>query len=149
MKRFIKVAVIVILALVILIYPAVFITNNMIADSLEKKLKGYDLPESSELIDSLSIAGKYTGNGNGMQYLGVVLIKSELSLEEIKVHYSNSGNIVVYEQADENIGFLDRPSGHRFKDFDADDGEHYAVALWGHIESDFIRVILDSDLRGH
>ena len=43
--------------------------NNHTAYKVEKTLCEIPLPEGTELIESLSQAGKLTGNGNGMQYL--------------------------------------------------------------------------------
>ena len=57
--------------------------NNQCAYMVEKKLCETPLPEKTEFIESLSRAGKLTGNGNGMQYFGAILIESELSLEEL------------------------------------------------------------------
>lgn len=44
--------------------------NNHSAHKVEKTLCETPLPEKTELIESLSRAGKLTGNGNGMQYFG-------------------------------------------------------------------------------
>ena len=45
------------------------------------------LPYSTEFIESIHKAGKLVGNGNGMQYFGAILIKSELPLDELKEYY--------------------------------------------------------------
>ena len=63
--------------------------NNHTAYKVEKALCEIPLPEETELIESLSQAGKLTGNGNGMQYFGAILIRSELSLEELDAYYSD------------------------------------------------------------
>ena len=63
--------------------------NNHTACKVEKALCEIPLPEETELIESLSQAGKLTGNGNGMQYFGAILIRSELSLEELETYYSD------------------------------------------------------------
>lgn len=49
------------------------------------------------MIESLSQAGKLTGNGNGMQYFGAILIRSELSLEELETYVANDGARGEYE----------------------------------------------------
>ena len=61
--------------------------NNHTAYKVEKKLCETPLPEKTELIESISRAGKLTGNGNGMQYFGAILIRSDLSLEELDASY--------------------------------------------------------------
>lgn len=50
------------------------------------------LPQNTEIYDSLSVAGNLTGNGNGMNFFGAILIKTELSAEELEQHYSNYRN---------------------------------------------------------
>lgn len=67
-----KLKVVGILAAVVLIGGVVSIPliNNHTAYKVEKTLCEIPLPEETELIESLSQAGKLTGNGNGMQYFG-------------------------------------------------------------------------------
>ena len=74
-----------ILAAVVLIGSVISIPliNNHTAYKVEKALCEIPLPEEPELIESLSQDGKLTGNGNGMQYFGAILIRSDLSLEEL------------------------------------------------------------------
>ena len=48
--------------------------NNYTANKVERASCEIPLPEETELIESLSQAGKLTGNGNGMQYFGAILI---------------------------------------------------------------------------
>ena len=60
-------------------YLYVNISNDEIAQKLEKWLLSTDLPDNTEIIDSISISGKLVGNGNGMQYFGAILIKTDLS----------------------------------------------------------------------
>lgn len=40
------------------------------------------------MVEEFSQARKLIGCGNGMQFFGAILIKSDLSLEEIDSHYS-------------------------------------------------------------
>ena len=76
-----KLKVVGILAAVVLIGGVVSIPliNNHTAYKVEKTLCEIPLPEETELIESLSQAGKLTGNGNGMQYFGAILVKSVAS----------------------------------------------------------------------
>ncbi len=64
------------------------VANNDIANEVENTLRETPLPEETELLDSVSMAGKLVGNGNGMQYFGAILLESELSLEELNDYYS-------------------------------------------------------------
>ena len=65
-----KLKVVGILAAVVLIGGVVSIPliNNHTAYKVEKTLCEIPLPEETELIESLSQAGKLTGNGNGSGY---------------------------------------------------------------------------------
>ncbi len=74
-----------VLALFLLLVPFI---NDCIAKQIEEKLCETPLPVDTEIVDSVSMAGKLAGNGNGMQYFGAVLLKSELSLEELDSYYS-------------------------------------------------------------
>ena len=92
-----------ILVAVVLIGGVISISfiNNNIAYKVEKELCETPLPEKTELIESISRAGKLTGNGNGMQYFGAILIQSELSLKEPEWPFgSASGRLVLKEGKD-------------------------------------------------
>lgn len=54
--------------------PAV---NDMYAREVARELAAVPLPEGTELIEKTSAAGKFFGNGNGMQYFGAVLLKAD------------------------------------------------------------------------
>ena len=51
---------------------------------MANELVHFRLPKNTELIESIYKAGKLVGNGNGMQYFGVILIKSERPLLFLK-----------------------------------------------------------------
>ena len=108
-----KIKVVGILAAVVLIGGSLSIPliNNHTAYKVEKALCEIPLPEETELIESLSQAGKLTGNGNGMQYFGVILIRSELSLEELDAYYSdyrsNEWEYLVEIQKGQSIEVID------------------------------------------
>ena len=102
-----------ILAAVVLIGGVISIPliNNHTAYKVEKTLCEIPLPEETELIESLSQAGKLTGNGNGMQYFGAILIRSDLSLEELDAYYSgyrsNEWECLVETQEGQSIEVID------------------------------------------
>ena len=85
--------------------------NNYTAYKVERALCEIPLPEEAELIESLSQAGKLTGNGNGMQYFGAILIRSDLSLEELDAYYSryrsNEWECLVETQEGQHIEVID------------------------------------------
>ena len=143
----------VLILLPILLYTGVVIANNCLADSVEKDLRAIELPENTRLVESVSIAGKKFGNGNGMQYIGVILVESDMPIEELKAYY------MAYEGAvGEYISVLkqDGPDWrgvHTFKHVDTD-GNYYAVDCMitdtcYYTDSDFIWELLDLDMRGH
>ena len=144
-----KIKVVGILAAVVLIGGSLSIPliNNLIAYKVEKALCEIPLPEKTELIESLSQAGKLTGNGNGMQYFGAILIRSELSLEELDAYYSdyrsNEWEYLVETQEGQPIEVID----HRTLQFTEEikDSGYYIVYSWGSGNS----LLEELDIRGH
>ena len=63
-------------------------TNKYRLHKQEKELAELELPEDTQLIEKQSVCGKLNGNGNGMNYLATILVKSELSLKELQEYYS-------------------------------------------------------------
>ena len=138
-----------ILAAVVLIGGVISIPliNNHTAYKVEKELCETPLPEKTELIESISRAGKLTGNGNGMQYFGAILIQSELSLKELDDYYSdyrsNEWEYLVETQEGQSIEVIDH-GGLQFSEEIKDSG-YYIVYSWGSGNS-----LLDElDIRGH
>lgn len=138
-----------ILAVVVLIVGSLSIPliNNHTAYKVEKALCEIPLPEETELIESLSQAGKLTGNGNGMQYFGAILIKSELSLEELETYYSgyrsNEWEYLVEIQKGQSIKVIE----HKALQFseEIEDSGYYIVYSWGSGNS----LLKELDIRGH
>ena len=124
-----------ILAAVVLIGGVISIPliNNYTAYKVERVLCDISLPEEAELIESLSQAGKLTGNGNGMQYFGAILIRSELSLEELDAYYSdyrrNEWEYLVEIQKGQSIEVIDH-GGLQFSEEIKGSG-YYIVYSWG------------------
>ena len=144
-----KLKVVGILAAVVLIGGVVSIPliNNHTAYKVEKTLCEIPLPEETELIESLSQAGKLTGNGNGMQYFGAILIRSELSLEELETYYSdyrsNEWEYLVEIQEGQSIKVIE----HKALQFseEIEDSGYYIVYSWGSGNS----LLKELDIRGH
>ena len=151
-KRIFIILLIVIISLPITSYVGIVITNNSIADKIEKNLASYELPANTELIDSISVAGKLAGSGNGMQYRGAILVDSDLSKEELKEYYSSEFDYIeVNEQETVNFDFIQNVS------FDVDiksgDKTYYSIICWDddrrEMFGDYISELLDFDIRGH
>jgi len=80
--------------LIFLIIIGTFIVSPMInnyrLNNFEEQLSKYPLPKETSILDSQSICGKLNGNGNGMDFFSVIVIKSELELDEVKDYYNIS-----------------------------------------------------------
>ena len=138
-----------ILVAVVLIGGVISISfiNNNIAYKVEKELCETPLPEKTELIESISRAGKLTGNGNGMQYFGAILIRSDLSLEELDAYYSgyrsNEWECLVKIQEGQSIEVIDH-GGLQFSEEIKGSG-YYIVYSWESENS----LLKELDIRGH
>ena len=88
MRKLGKVGIAVLILLIggIILIPFI---NDYYAYRTKAELCEIPLPDRTEIVDSVYKAGKLTGNGNGMQYFGAILIKSELSLNELEDYYSD------------------------------------------------------------
>ena len=151
-KRIFIILLIVIISLPITSYVGIVITNNSIADKIEKNLASYELPANTELIDSISVAGKLAGSGNGMQYMGAILVDSDLSKEELKKYYSSEFDYIeVNEQETGNLDFIQNVSFNA--DIESGDTTYYSIICWDddrrEMFGDYISELLDFDIRGH
>ena len=138
-----------ILVAVVLIGGVISISfiNNNIAYKVEKELCETPLPEKTELIESISRAGKLTGNGNGMQYFGAILIQSELSLKELDDYYSDHRNneweCLVETQEGQSIEVIEHKALQCSEEIE--DGGYYIVYSLGSGNS----LLKELDIRGH
>lgn len=154
LKRLFKILIAIVIILPIVLYIAIVITNNGIADKIEKKLTSHEMPDNTVLVDSISVAGKLVGNGNGMQYMGSILVESDLSTEELKEYYSSEFDYIeVRKQATAELDFIN-PDNYSFSGFKAEaEKPYYSVTCWDDKRaktfSGFIEGLLDLDIRGH
>lgn len=152
-KAMIIISICVILLLPVLIYSGIVITNNWIAASVARELEKTPLPENTTFFGSVSAAGHLTGNGNGMQYMGSILVISDLTEEELYEHYSESFEYVeVRRQKSQVLDFLNT-NQYSFELFgDPECHTHYSITCWGspkdyHIGG-FAAALLNLDIRG-
>ena len=135
------------LGIVLCFIMSIPIVNDYCAYMVEKELCATPLPENTQLIDSVSKAGKLTGNGNGMQYLGAILIQSELTMEQLDSYYShyreNEWEYLVTVQTDRDLSFIELDH-LRFSQEVTADG-YYIVYSWGK----GIELYEMLDMRGH
>lgn len=87
LRRWIRVLMVFIAALLLVMALVIPVINNFIAAGVADDLEALPLPADTTLVDSVSLAGKSVGSGNGMQYFGAVLLHSDLSLAELQSHY--------------------------------------------------------------
>ncbi|WP_148930881.1 hypothetical protein [Paenibacillus methanolicus] len=108
------------------------------------------LPDKNERVDAVSAARKLVGNGNGMQFFGTMLIRSELTLEQLHDYYTASRkkdrSYIVERQAGNEIDFIDH-GDLIFKELPTDEArsDYYIVYTWG--SSNY--PLSDLNLRGH
>ena len=130
--------------LVVGIPVSIHLVNNYSAYAVEKQLCALALPPQTERVESLSQAGKFVGNGNGMQYFGAILIRSELSMDELLIHYQTAlPGAVVKAQTTQQIECIE----HGTIQFDTPirgDG-YYIVYFFG----SGIKPFSQLDIRGH
>ena len=162
MKRWMKRLVILcaVILVPVLFNAVIMLVNDGIAHSMEKEILACPLPENTELLDSISIAAKVEGNGNGMQYNSGILVRSELDEEELANHYEK------YVQGfKERFGMKpwliverqETPVIYDYRDYSFDNwqpgGNHYRVFLTIETivgcEDTFGEALLNMDLREH
>ncbi len=123
------------------------IVNDFIANKMAKSIKAIKLPDNTQYIETFSKAGKLIGSGNGMQYLGGILVKSELPLQDLQTYYSqyakNDWECIVENQTDKNISFVEHGTVSLNTDISGD--TYYVVYSWGDNDS----IYSELDLRGH
>ena len=143
LRRVIRSTMIVVAVFLLVVALVIPVANNAVALGVENELKGQPLPPQTELVESTSLAGKLTGNGNGMQYFGAILIRSDLTEEELSIHYPE---YAVEAQKDAKISAVD----HADLAFNCSvSGEdYYIVYAWGSAPA-ALRFILNLDIRGH
>lgn len=109
------------------------LANDGAAKRNLRKVEALPLPEGAEKLESYSASGHLLGRGNGMQYLGLILLRSAQSEEELKLYYaalSKTGEQYnVAAQTGRELAILPGRK-HHFKT-DISGGDCYIVYLWG------------------
>lgn len=121
--------------------------NDYYAYRVERTLCETPLPDKTIVVESMSQAGKLTGNGNGMQYFGAILIRSELSLAELEAYYSgyrdNEWTYQVNRQDGQRIEMIDHEESIFSKKMVG--SGYYIIYSWGN----GIPLFEELDIRGH
>jgi len=58
--------------------------------NLARQLSSFPLPAETVVIEQQSVSGKIMGQGDGNDYLTVLLVKSSLAMEELQEHYQST-----------------------------------------------------------
>ena len=122
------------------------VVNNHTAKKTVKVIEKIELPANTEYVETFWKAGKLIGNGNGMQYLGGILVRSGLTIEELRVYYSQhleQDDYDVEKQFGQNINVIEH--GNISLRTTIDNDNYYIIYLWGDDDSVFSFL----DIRGH
>ncbi|MBQ3109592.1 MAG: hypothetical protein IJC69_00385 [Clostridia bacterium] len=123
------------------------VANDISAKAVLNEIKEIPLPEQTEIIDEISVAGKLTGNGNGVQCFGAIWIKSDLPLWQLEAYYSayreSEFDFIVKEQPTQEISVIEHGS-YAFKR-EKPNAACYMVYSWGSGDDGLGYF----DLRGH
>lgn len=120
--------------------------NNYKLNKQEIELIKIELPTNTQFIEAQSVCGKLNGNGNGMNYLSTILIRSNLSLTELKNYYSNY-KVMNQNSAEFENDCLEHDSIMYSKLKNITDYKHYYV-VYTFTSAEF-GSIWEMDLRGH
>ena len=134
MKKIVKLTGMTLAVILIALLAATPFVNNYSATKIEKRLTALPLPEKTEYIESISKARKMTGNGNGMQFLGAMLVQSELTLEELDAYYAtyreNQWDCIVEVQESPILEFVEHGEVSFTTDISPDEG-YFVIYSWG------------------
>lgn len=143
------------LIIVVLLYTSIVLANNYTAAQLEKRLKDCPIPPDTYVVDSLAIAGKMDGNGNGMQWYGFLLVDSDLSENALTEWYENTicpNDDEWLRASRQETPYVFEYQNKRFSRF-SDSGKLYKICLAKYstagCEETVWESILNFDVRGH
>lgn len=142
------------IALLLLFWAVVLpIINNAIALGVENELKDQPLPPKTQLVDSISAAGRFSKLSSSMQYFGAILVSSELTEEEMKAYLSESNydkqyDCFIEKQTSAHIAHLNNVTyidmNLTFDEYT--DGNCYIIYKWGQAPG-WVRPLLNTDTR--
>lgn len=141
------------LLLAVVVYNAcIMLANNVIAWNMERALRAYPVPEQTEALASGNAVGRPTSSGNGMQWRGLLAVKSGLPPAELAAHYEplvreytpGTAEISVYAMPDVPEGCDLGPTAA---------GADWQIELWRDVavgcEENVWEALLNGDLRAH
>ncbi len=105
------VAIVIVVAVVVGPPVTITLVNDAAARRIENELVALPLPAGTERVGSASRAAKLTGNGNGMQYLGAIFVRSELSIADLQAYYDDASDSTGLSVTVSDAGALDDMHG--------------------------------------
>lgn len=102
--KYAKKVIILVVIIIILLVTIPTLYNNFILHNFAKQLYNYKLPQNTEIIYKCTRCGKLNGNGDAMDYLACIVVKTDLEYENLIKHYdlknfkpakNNNNNIIV------------------------------------------------------
>ena len=150
MKKYVIRPIAIIIAMIILSQIIIQVLNNGIAYSIRFELLSIPCPDNAVIEGSMFIARKMFGNGNGMQYSGVLLIRSLENSKELTRYYRHYNPECEIELLQSSV-FVDAFSFKEISEIEC----YYVIYITHDIESGtipdtfFYRILSDCDIRGH
>lgn len=138
------------IALILLFWALVLpIINNAIALDVENELKDQPLPPKTQLVDSISAAGRFSLLAKDMQYFGAILVKSDLAEQEMEAYleeslYEKKHNCTVETQTSAAVHLNGLNLNLTFDDFS--EGNYYIIYKFGSAPG-WVRPLLNTDMR--
>ncbi len=153
LKKIFVIVIAIVILLPIIFTVVITLTNDSIARDIKNRLKAYQLPEDTEFVEAFSNAAKITGSGNGMQYVGALVVKSDLTENELNEYYSEGFDYLSVEVQGSNVVDFEGLCHYLKTDCDYQSGNYYLIISFDDNRrekySDFFVDLLDLDLRGH
>lgn len=124
------------------------VVNDLYAKRIADELSALPLPENTRIAEKMSAAAKLWGNGNGMQYMGALLLESELPLDELEEFYSESAMPCRISRQDGKTIKVTEHGNYGFNT-EIDSDSYYIVYALGGDGSALQQLYAELDLRGH
>lgn len=134
--------------LTVCFFVSIPIVNDLYAKRVADELSSLPLPENTRIAEKTSAAAKLWGNGNGMQYMGALLIESGLPLDKLEKFYSESAMQCRISRQDDKTITVTEHGNYGFNT-EIDSDNYYIVYALGNGDGVLRRLYAELDLRGH
>lgn len=150
LRRVLRVLMVFVAVLLLAVSLLIPVINNFVAAGIVDDLEALPLPEGTTVQDTVSAARKLVGSGNGMQYFGALLLRSDLSLEALQTHYmAYQKGLFDCRVAKQNGAAVEQIEiGSLGFDVEMDGDGWYILYTWGSVPG-WATDWLNLDMRGH